>query len=212
MTDAREYARRGLAIMDAPGADAKSAPRRIASRVPIRDAWRQKNYRLALQEADVILRDPRFPSGVIGAGHAYTLLYLYLRLGRWDRIEELASRMVPPITGSRFLIVATSERGEQDQVRDLMRKHMAKYNEVIGGSSVLGIDVVSALIDAGMLDLARQTQAALKRAARPDGPMVSQFIEGLVASADGRLGHAVPLLSALSGSTARAQRSVRWRH
>ncbi len=191
MADAREYATRGRAILNVPGGEPNPPGAELLRLFPSRDAWGQKNYRQALLEADVILRDPRFASGEIGSG--YSLFYLYLRLGRWDRVEELASRMLPPVTGSRFLIVAASERGSRDEVRDLMTKQIAKYGEVIGGSSVLATEVLSALVDAGMLDVVRQTQAAITRSGRQDGPMLSQFVEGLLASADGRLAHAIPL-------------------
>jgi serine/threonine-protein kinase len=190
LADAREYARRGRAIMDAPGADQNPPFAELLRFFPARDAWRQKDARQALLEADVLLADPRFASNAIRGGHA--LFSFYLGLGRLDRAEEFASRTENNYADQLRLIIA-GERGDREAVRRLAGELLVKDGQRLSGRlSILVVDIVSALIDAGKSDVVRQVFAP--KAPLRDRRHLPELVDALLAASDGRTARDTQLL------------------
>jgi tetratricopeptide (TPR) repeat protein len=97
-------------------------------------------------------------------------------------------------TRGRFLIVAAAERGDRRSVRDRARRLLATSGELTGGSGVLAVEVVAALLYAGMYDEVRRVLEDTKQAPRRSDPFRADLVGGLLANAEGRIEEAVLLL------------------
>jgi tetratricopeptide (TPR) repeat protein len=189
--DTDEYLNRSHAILKASADHDRHDIARLHV-VSARHAWRQREIQQALISLDNVLANRDVSDQPV---LPYELFYAYVGMGRWDRAERVASLMRDRATRTRFRIVVASERGDHEAVRALATRLLAESGELVGGSSTLGVAVVSALVDARMFAPVRKALVSMKTKPRANHPAhFLQLVEGLLSTADGRIDHGVDLL------------------
>ena len=191
LTLARDYARRGSAL-DVPIDNPNGGPGNAAANLrmfAVRDALYRRNPQQALLEADRLAGESRSRAQPVVNRMGLHLADLYLALGRLDRVEQVASWIEPQSSGHRLLVLASVAREDRHALRILLKRLFPDPEKALGGSGGLNESVISAFVDAGLLDSAQRLVAM-----GPQNADLQMLFDAKLALAQGRVTHGVERL------------------